>query len=134
GRRGGWGGPRGGPPATPRARDAAVVGDAGDVLRCGTHAGVGFLAARPSQRAPSHATHRLSAAARSSGAADLRTDCRCHLERRRSDAHRRRGAAIVIDALRSLNADGRVLVATRFVRLFAYGALSVVLVPDLLRL
>ncbi|HJZ75603.1 MAG TPA: MFS transporter [Vicinamibacterales bacterium] len=34
----------------------------------------------------------------------------------------------MIDALRSLNADGRVLFATRFVRLFAYGALSVVLV------
>jgi MFS family permease len=32
------------------------------------------------------------------------------------------------NALRSLNADGRLLFATRFVRLFAYGALSVVLV------
>ena len=32
------------------------------------------------------------------------------------------------DALRSLDADGRLLFATRFVRLFAYGALSVVLV------
>src|SRR5919204_6051821 len=31
-------------------------------------------------------------------------------------------------ALRSLTADGRLLFATRFVRLFAYGALSVVLV------
>jgi len=34
----------------------------------------------------------------------------------------------VLDALRSLNVDGRLLFATRFVRLFAYGALSVVLV------
>jgi MFS family permease len=34
----------------------------------------------------------------------------------------------VRDALRSLDADGRLLFATRFVRLFAYGALSVVLV------
>jgi len=34
----------------------------------------------------------------------------------------------VWDALRSLDADGRLLFATRFVRLFAYGALSVVLV------
>ena len=32
------------------------------------------------------------------------------------------------DALRSLDADGRLLFATRFVRLFAYGALSVILV------
>src|SRR5256885_11064605 len=35
---------------------------------------------------------------------------------------------VVLDALRSLNADGRLLFATRFIRLFAYGALSVVLV------
>src|SRR5437868_11467170 len=35
---------------------------------------------------------------------------------------------VVIAALRSLNADGRLLFATRFIRLFAYGALSVVLV------
>jgi len=34
----------------------------------------------------------------------------------------------VLDALRSLTIDGRLLFATRFVRLFAYGALSVVLV------
>jgi len=34
----------------------------------------------------------------------------------------------VLDALRSLNGDGRLLFATRFIRLFAYGALSVVLV------
>ena len=34
----------------------------------------------------------------------------------------------VLDALRSLTVDGRLLFATRFVRLFAYGALSVVLV------
>ncbi len=34
----------------------------------------------------------------------------------------------VFNALRSLDADGRLLFATRFVRLFAYGALSVVLV------
>src|SRR4051812_29275924 len=34
----------------------------------------------------------------------------------------------MFDALRSLTADGRLLFATRFVRLFAYGALSVVLV------
>jgi len=34
----------------------------------------------------------------------------------------------VLNALRSLNRDGRLLFATRFVRLFAYGALSVVLV------
>jgi MFS family permease len=34
----------------------------------------------------------------------------------------------VLNALRSLNSDGRLLFATRFVRLFAYGALSVVLV------
>jgi MFS family permease len=34
----------------------------------------------------------------------------------------------VLSALRSLTADGRLLFATRFVRLFAYGALSVVLV------
>jgi len=34
----------------------------------------------------------------------------------------------VLNALRSLNGDGRLLFATRFVRLFAYGALSVVLV------
>src|SRR5262245_63179685 len=34
----------------------------------------------------------------------------------------------VFDAVRSLNVDGRLLFATRFVRLFAYGALSVVLV------
>jgi MFS family permease len=34
----------------------------------------------------------------------------------------------VWDALRSLDPDGRLLFATRFVRLFAYGALSVVLV------
>src|SRR5437762_98866 len=31
-------------------------------------------------------------------------------------------------AVRSLSADGRLLFATRFIRLFAYGALSVVLV------
>src|SRR5262249_16712000 len=72
--------------------------------------------------------HRLSAAARSSGAADLRSDRRCQLERRRSDAHRRRGTTLVTDALRALNTDSRVLFATRFIRLFAYGALSVVLV------
>src|SRR3954464_9707392 len=35
---------------------------------------------------------------------------------------------VMIAALRSLNADGRLLFATRFIRLFAYGALSVVLV------
>src|SRR3954463_12101294 len=35
---------------------------------------------------------------------------------------------VVLAALRSLNADGRLLFATRFIRLFAYGALSVVLV------
>jgi MFS family permease len=34
----------------------------------------------------------------------------------------------VLTALRTLDADGRLLFATRFVRLFAYGALSVVLV------
>jgi hypothetical protein len=34
----------------------------------------------------------------------------------------------VFSALRSLDADGRLLFATRFVRLFAYGGLSVVLV------
>ena len=34
----------------------------------------------------------------------------------------------MLNALRSLNSDGRLLFATRFVRLFAYGALSVVLV------
>jgi len=34
----------------------------------------------------------------------------------------------VIDALRALNPDSRVLFGTRFIRLFAYGALSVVLV------
>jgi len=34
----------------------------------------------------------------------------------------------VLDALRSLTVDGRLLFVTRFVRLFAYGALSVVLV------
>src|SRR5262245_34322201 len=34
----------------------------------------------------------------------------------------------VFDAVRSLTVDGRLLFATRFVRLFAYGALSVVLV------
>jgi MFS family permease len=34
----------------------------------------------------------------------------------------------VLTALRALNADSRVLFATRFIRLFAYGALSVVLV------
>ena len=34
----------------------------------------------------------------------------------------------MLSALRSLTADGRLLFATRFVRLFAYGALSVVLV------
>jgi MFS family permease len=34
----------------------------------------------------------------------------------------------VLDALRSLNGDGRLLFATRFIRLFAYGSLSVVLV------
>jgi MFS family permease len=34
----------------------------------------------------------------------------------------------VLNALRSLNADGRLLFATRCIRLFAYGALSVVLV------
>jgi MFS family permease len=34
----------------------------------------------------------------------------------------------VPNALRGLNADGRLLFATRFIRLFAYGALSVVLV------
>jgi MFS family permease len=34
----------------------------------------------------------------------------------------------VFEALRSLTADGRLLFATRFVRLFAYGALSIVLV------
>ena len=34
----------------------------------------------------------------------------------------------VLDALRSLTVDGRLLFATRFIRLFAYGALSVVLV------
>ncbi|NBQ44353.1 MAG: hypothetical protein EBU23_18310 [Mycobacteriaceae bacterium] len=36
--------------------------------------------------------------------------------------------ASVSDALRSLTADGRLLFLTRFVRLFAYGALSIVLV------
>jgi MFS family permease len=39
-----------------------------------------------------------------------------------------------IAALRSLDADGRLLFATRFVRLFAYGALSVVLVLYLVSL
>ena len=34
----------------------------------------------------------------------------------------------MFEALRSLTADGRLLFATRFVRLFAYGALSIVLV------
>jgi hypothetical protein len=34
----------------------------------------------------------------------------------------------VFDALRSLTVDGRLLFTARFVRLFAYGALSVVLV------
>ena len=37
-------------------------------------------------------------------------------------------------ALRSLTTDGRLLFATRFVRLFAYGALSVVLVLYLVTL
>src|SRR5256885_13674522 len=41
---------------------------------------------------------------------------------------------VVLDALRSLNADGRLLFATRFIRLFAYGALSVVLVLYLVAL
>src|SRR3954471_720551 len=40
----------------------------------------------------------------------------------------------MFDALRSLTADGRLLFATRFVRLFAYGALSVVLVLYLVAL
>ena len=34
----------------------------------------------------------------------------------------------MLDALQLLTVDGRLLFATRFVRLFAYGALSVVLV------
>src|SRR3954467_3162792 len=34
----------------------------------------------------------------------------------------------MFNALQSLTADGRLLFATRFIRLFAYGALSVVLV------
>ena len=34
----------------------------------------------------------------------------------------------MFEPLRSLTADGRLLFATRFVRLFAYGALSIVLV------
>ncbi|HEX3179587.1 MAG TPA: MFS transporter, partial [Methylomirabilota bacterium] len=34
----------------------------------------------------------------------------------------------MLEGLRSLTTDGRLLFATRFVRLFAYGALSVVLV------
>src|SRR5205823_14526308 len=47
--------------------------------------------------------------------------------------HRRTGRAVthnsrVTTALRSLGSDGRLLFATRFIRLFAYGALSVVLV------
>ena len=40
----------------------------------------------------------------------------------------------MLNALRSLNSDGRLLFATRFVRLFAYGALSVVLVLYLVAL
>jgi MFS family permease len=40
----------------------------------------------------------------------------------------------VLNALRALSADGRLLFATRFVRLFAYGALSVVLVLYLVSL
>ncbi len=40
----------------------------------------------------------------------------------------------VFDALQSLTVDGRLLFATRFVRLFAYGALSVVLVLYLVSL
>src|SRR6185436_366284 len=40
----------------------------------------------------------------------------------------------VFNALQSLTADGRLLFATRFVRLFAYGALSVVLVLYLVAL
>jgi MFS family permease len=40
----------------------------------------------------------------------------------------------VLNALQSLTADGRLLFATRFVRLFAYGALSVVLVLYLVSL
>ncbi|MBW8865940.1 MAG: MFS transporter [Acidobacteria bacterium] len=39
-----------------------------------------------------------------------------------------------MNALRALNSDGRLLFATRFVRLFAYGALSVVLVLYLIGL
>jgi MFS family permease len=39
-----------------------------------------------------------------------------------------RSRAMLPAALQSLNSDGRVLFATRFIRLFAYGALSVVLV------
>lgn len=42
--------------------------------------------------------------------------------------------ASVSDALRSLTADGRLLFLTRFVRLFAYGALSIVLVLYLVSL
>ena len=34
----------------------------------------------------------------------------------------------MLNALQSLTVDGRLLFATRFVRLFAYGGLSVVLV------
>ena len=40
----------------------------------------------------------------------------------------------MLNALQSLTADGRLLFATRFVRLFAYGALSVVLVLYLVSL
>src|SRR6476469_7254017 len=40
----------------------------------------------------------------------------------------------MLDALSSLDADGRLLFLTRFVRLFAYGALSVVLVLYLVSL
>jgi hypothetical protein len=40
----------------------------------------------------------------------------------------------MLNALQSLTADGRLLFATRFVRLFAYGALSVVVVLYLVSL
>src|ERR1700733_14703775 len=56
------------------------------VFRCGAAADLDFLAAGFAFGPPSDAADCLLAAARKTGGFDLRADCGCHLERRRSYA------------------------------------------------
>src|SRR3954453_15257618 len=81
-----------GRPPPPGPGLGGVVGGAGEVLRCRAFTGLGILASHPAQRPSPDAADRVSAPARPTRAADLRSDGRRAVDRRRSHADGRRGA------------------------------------------